>query len=98
MSFRNNFNKHEAWIHYCQSNKDLLIRLGLPLWVFKSEANFRDFATEGKVQIEVDTYYDFDELKNKNPAIFWQLFKFIDKYFGMDMRYFDKFEEARIEE
>jgi len=37
-------------------------------------------------------------LKNKNPAIFWQLFKFIDKYFGMDMRYFDKFEEARIEE
>jgi len=49
MSFRNNFNKHEAWIHYCQSNKDLLIRLALPLWVFKSEANFRDFATEGRV-------------------------------------------------
>lgn len=93
MSYTKKFNKKNAWEDYCQKHFQLISLLALPEEVFRTEANFRDFVTYGKLTSKEHKEFDFSNLDNE---LFWKLFYFITNYFDMDAILFDKFEIERI--
>lgn len=73
-------------------NHDLIESLQLPKWVFHSERNFREFATNGQMSEDLNHKIRFSEVQRE---LFWRLFDFINEYFEMDMVLFTEFEKER---
>jgi hypothetical protein len=47
MSYKRTHNKHDLWLNYCQKHQDLILALKLDREIFRTEQNFRQFATSG---------------------------------------------------
>lgn len=93
MSYKKNYNSHSNWEKYCSKNEFLIKELDTNIWVFQKEANFRDFATDGKISDSNEIVFNFKLLKNKQ---FWNLHSFITAYFDYDSILFTRFEKERI--
>ena len=74
-------------------NQHLISELTINNWIFKKEANFRDFAIEGKSSNDNKPSFNFELMSNEQ---FFRLHTFITNYFDYDAIYFTKFEKELI--
>lgn len=88
MSYRKTNNKHQIWIDYLEKNSELIEKLNLADWIWRNEANFREFLTYGKIEKSFNLKFDFNSL---DENLYFELFDFMNYYFEMDGILFDKF-------
>lgn len=93
MSYKRSCNKHDLWLHYCQEHQAEISALNLHKEIFRTEQNFRKFATNG---FTIDGKENVQRIGDLNDAEFWVLHNLITRYFEMDALLFADCEKSRI--